>query len=215
MSDFDSEISELQKQEQALMVRMESAAASFRESVTSFLVSFYEERTKQEVTLQTDLTGRLGKAKLSELKQELSNLQESASTIVEELIGPDSLWWHKSDEVKSREHVYYSHVGNSPPEVLNKPVRQAAGKLAPLLEKYGYLPTSGERMWRERDRNTSYTPTSARPCYPNFLEWSPQMKARITDYDKLLNEARSLSHRVSSLQRKKREKQATDLWDSA
>lgn len=215
MSDFDSQTSDLQKQEQALMVQMESAAVAFRESVVSFLVAFYEERTKSEVTRQTDLTARLGKDKLSELKQELTSLQQSANTIVEELIGPDSLWWHQSDEVKSREHVYYSHSGNTPPEILNSPVRLAAGKLAPILEKYEYLPTSGDRMWRERDRNSRYIPANARPCYPNFLEWSPQMKERITYYNKLLKEARSLSQQVYILQRKKSEKQATDLWDSA
>jgi hypothetical protein len=216
MKDYDAEISALQEKKGVLLVNMETLAVTFRNAAVPFLASFYEGQAKEIVTRKTEITTSLGKERIATLKQAVNDLQQNAQAIVNEVLASDDLWFHKSNpDNMSHEPSYY--FGHRPPEILDKGVRLAAGRLAPILEECGYLPTSNSDhgVWREWDRSGNHHPHNARPCYPTFLDWPASMKDAIVPYAELVKECRNISQRVALLQREKQQKQAEDLWDSA
>lgn len=212
MKEFDTKIASLENEQRTHELQMETLAAIFRDATSLFLVSFYESYAKGEVKRKADVTTTLGKEKLSILKQKLSDLQNNVRAIIDEFLMLDNLWWHKS-----RGEKMYGYYGNRPPEVLDKAVRLAAGRLAPLLEEFGYLPTklSDNGVWREWDRSGNHHPSNARPYYPQSLDWSPDMKRIVAEYDKARTNCEHITRRILQLQKEKRENQAEDLWESA
>lgn len=122
----------------------------------------------------------------------------------------ENLWWH----IKQGEQIYY-YYGNRPPTSLDKAIRLVAGKLAPILENYGYLiakPNSYD-LWREWDSSGNTHPINARPIYPFSLDWSEEMKALIKQYGELVISAQKSTRNIEQIKNEKGQNQAQDLWN--
>jgi hypothetical protein len=211
MGEFDTKIKVLKNELSSLESRMETLFKKFCEEVAEFLTSWYEAQARDEVKRKSDVTIKIGKDQLAVLKQKISDLQKKVKDVVSDFLGKDSIWWHKSHGKQQ-----YSYHGNRPPDIVEKALRLAAGLLAPILEDFGYFSKDGPEplLWREWDSTGKYQLQSGRPYYPYGLEWSPQMKNFMREYDEAHIRCQEILAEISRLEKEKREKQSEDLWDS-
>jgi hypothetical protein len=211
MNEYDTKIAALNNEQTSLERRMEALSGKFCEATVGFLTPWYEAQARNEVKRNAEVTGKLGRDQLAVLKQKVRDLQENVSSVVADLLGKDSLWWHKSHGEQR-----YSYYGNRPPDAIDKAVRLSAGRLAPILEEFGYLTTDStdHSVWREWDRTGNRHPHNARHYYPYGMEWSPQMRDIMAEYDKAHSRCLRIVEEIAHLEKQKREKQAEDLWDS-
>ncbi|HSH77330.1 MAG TPA: hypothetical protein VLA19_02220 [Herpetosiphonaceae bacterium] len=213
--DFAAEISSAEAQLQATLQHMKEVQHEFVAAATEFLASWYWSETESTVKRDPELSRRLGVAKLSQLKAEVKGLQDNAAMIAAEFLDQDDLWWHRH----RGEHMYYYYHGNRPPDILDKPLRLAAGRLAPILETYGYLkPTISNQqtsVWREWDRSGNYHPAGARPYYPYGLGWPKPMAEMVKQYSELQQQGQTQESELKRLENEKDQNEVQDLWDKA
>src|SRR5689334_18971347 len=147
--DFESEIQAAEAVLQVTVDQLEQIAQEFITATAEFFRSWYWEEAQDQVKRKPDLTKKLGVEQLSKMKAEVKALQDDAPNIASEFLNEDSPWWHRT----RKEHMYYGFNGNRPPDMLDTPLRLALGKLAPILEKYGYISAQGDPLtrisWRE------------------------------------------------------------------
>lgn len=205
---YDEQIQTLDKLLANAVIRMKEIHQDFMAATTEFMKSWYAELTKQKVTGATKLTKQLGIEKLSKLKAEVSKLQENTPQIVNDLINDVRIWWHMRNEEKVDLHFK---------DNVSKSLRLIAGKLGPILERYGYITTDPQEpgFWREWDEYGLNRPPNARPYYPHHLNWSDHMKSIIDEYDDLMRDALQYSSELKKLKAEKTQYEVEDLWSKA
>ena len=209
---FDVEIAAAEARLNGLTSRMEQIRQSFMSTTVEFVRPLFWEQTESLVKREAELTKKLGVEKLAQLKSEVKALQDNTESIAAQFLNEDRLWWH----LKPSEQMY-SYYGNRPPDGLDKAVRLIAGRVAPILEKYGYLSAnlSEHGIWREWDASGNHHLPNSRPCYPYGLDWSDTMKALIQEYQRLHQDATRQANDVAKLKKAKEQSEAEDLWKRA
>ncbi len=209
---IEEEIQAAERRLEATLTQMERIQQDFVAASVDLIKAWYWTQTESVVKREAEVTKKLGVERLSELKADVRALQEDTGKIVTEFLQDESLWWHR----KQGEQSYFYH-GNRPPDGLDKAVRLSAGRLASVLEQYGYLPADlqDHGVWREWDQSGNYHPSNARPYYPHGFDWSEQMRALIKDYEELHREAPRQAREIERLKQEKAQNEAEDLWKKA
>lgn len=209
---FEEEIKAAEECLEAIFEQMERMRQDFVTATVELVKPWYWSQTESLVKRKAEVTKKLGLEKLSHLKADVKVLQKDMASIVAEFLQDERLWWHRTQGDQS----YYYH-GNRPPDGLDKAVRLVAGRLAPILEEYGYLSTSlqDHEVWREWDQSGNYHPPDARPYYPYGFDWSEQMKALINQYEELYRKALDQAREIEGLKQEKAQSEAEDLWRKA
>ncbi len=205
--DLPGELKKAEKQFNATFSRMKQIQQEFIDEVADFMKTFYLDVTKRKVKNEAELTQKLGIEKISRLKSEVSRLQSQARQAVAEFI-PDGMFWHHGQPEKPDPAFR---------ENLEKGLRLVAGKLGPILEKYGYITTDPEEpgYWREWDEYGINRPDNARPFYPMHLDWTERMNELIHEYEDLIREGIQYSWEVKKLKQGKMQSEVEDLWKNA
>ena len=220
--DFDSSIQQKQVELDAVKARLEELRLQFVKDTIIFVAGWYETTSKQYATTNSQITLNLGKERLTEMKKKVNELVKDSGRIVSEILSEPSIWWdltpHDSGEILSP----YEQYGNRFPDILDKPVRRALGRLGAVLEEFGYgvktrlaYPGTPEPAWAEYPTGPAYSKPVASPYYPHFVVWSEAMQNTIKQYNELYKQGIRLFHEIASLQDQKKAKQANDLWDSS
>ena len=157
----------------------------FIQSTIMYVLNWYEETVSKRIQNQVDTTNRLGKDGLGELRQKVAKLQESAEEIVRNNLEKPLLWWDLESSDQS-----YTYYGARPPEALDQAIRYAVGRLGPLLKEAGYL--DSREVWRKQPERY-VADNDAKPYYPNWIEWSEDMRMLIEQYDSQCSQARRRS----------------------
>ena len=100
------------------------------------------------------------------------------------------------------------------PARLTEAIGYVAGRLGPILEKYGYLPADPQSpgswfhpehpaAWRESQR-----------FYGDF-QWSEEMDQAIKEYCGIVMENDGLLRSIDDLEKQREEAKAAELWDKA
>jgi hypothetical protein len=211
-ADYDARIKEAQQHLDDVLAKMADLKEQFLSRTAEFLSEWFSSEAENQVTSDPDTTKAVGKAALRNIKQGVAALQDQASSIVAEFLTDSSIWWHES----FGDHKYYMFSGRRPPSPFDNLVRLACGKLAPILEKHGYLKEGkSESGWREYDRTGNYHPPNARPYYPYGLDWTKDMCQALAAYDQLHSEGQTKLQEVNSLKDAKEKSEAKDLWRDA
>ena len=174
----------------------------------TYFQKWYMDITKNKVKNNPDLTKELGGSKLSKLKIEVKNLLSQTKSIVNEFIEKNSTWWHEKPGVKKVPDFT---------ESMSQNLRYIAGKLGPILEKYGYITSdpADPSLWREWDKMEFNRPQNARPFYPQHLDWEEPMRDMIAEYEELMTEGIHYSHSIKKLKKEKAQLEVDDLWEQA
>jgi hypothetical protein len=206
LRDFGAEIEAAEKELEAIKSELRGIRQQFLLATTEFVRQWYRQQVEDFVKRNHDLTKKLAGERLSELKADLVKLENDTSTAISEHLDVDELWW----QAKEVEQGYGAWAPN-----LDKPVRLAAGRLAIVLEKYGYLASQGSEVWREWDKNGDYHPPGARPYYPYSLDWSQSMRDSMKGYRELCSKAFRVTQTIRQLKQEKASSEAEELWRKA
>lgn len=203
---FRAEIEAAEKELEAIKSELRGIRQHFLLATTEFVRQWYRQQAETFVKHNHELTKKLEGEKLSQLKADLAKLENDTSTAISEYLDVDELWW----QAKEVEQGY----GAWAPD-LDKPVRLAVGRLAIILEKYGYLASEGSGVWREWDKSRSYHPPGARPYYPYSLDWSQSMIDSMKGYRELCSKAFRVTQTIGRLKQEKGSSEAEELWRKA
>ena len=191
---------------------MERIKQAFVESTGAFLRQWYLREAESQIKGAPEKTKNLGSTKLGELKAEVKQIHDDTDTTVTQIFSESRLWWHLQQVDQ-----HYTWFGNRAPELLDKAIRLAAGRLASPLEKHGYLSKDYQErgVWREWDSSGNRHEPNARPYYPFNLDWSPDMRQWVDKYHQIHSLATKDTVELDKVKQEKAEAEAKGLWDKA
>lgn len=179
MTDYETRLSNLTSQKARELSQLEQIRQQFLRVCSSFLASWFDQQAERSVEHEHLVTGALTDAQLRQLKQEVAILKNTAPAIVTELVGEETLWWHFTTDLPSEpfeSHDYpwrYSYgSGQRSNDRLDDVLHLACGRLAAVLEPYGYLKKCA---WRSQRFGEA-------AFYPTSLDWSKEMRRTIEGY---------------------------------
>jgi predicted DNA binding CopG/RHH family protein len=220
-TEVDVSIRKKEAELQPLILHMENLRQRFVEDTTRFAAEWFEKKAFEYATKKPEITVKLGKEQLAQMKVQVTALSRNAGNIVSSALSDPAAWWHGNPRVNEPTGAYEQlgndKVGNKFPEVLDKTVRRALGELGNVLEQFGYGVTTGAQasaypeFWFERDEVTG----AIRPFFPHLLEWSREMQDTIMEYDGVYKRAIVLFDEITKLKEEKKRQEAAALWDSA
>jgi hypothetical protein len=220
-ADVDVSIREKEAELRPLILRMDNLRLRFADDTMRFAAEWFEEKALEYVTKKPEITMKLDKEQLTQMKRQVSVLSRNAGVIVRKALSDPAAWWHMNphvnEPVAAYEQLGNDKVGNKFPEVLDKPVRRALGELGNILEQYGYGVTTGVQasayleFWFERDCQTG----AIRPFFPHLFEWSQEMQDTIMEYYGVYKRAIVLFEEITLLKEEKKRQEAAALWNSA
>jgi len=208
MSDFDTQINELQRRLPSLTAAMVKAKGEIISAIADRMKQWFAKTTEEIVLGHALHTKSLAPDQLSSMKRDVLALQDRASDIAGEVCSDSSLWWHES-------HSRQSYYGNGLriPDEFARVLARAGGELGPVLLRYGYLSGTAEQSWRELPR-AQYVTTVTR-YYPKEILGSERITAGIIAYGKLGSEAFQIENKIEKLKTDKLATEAGDLWRRA
>jgi hypothetical protein len=215
----DTSIANLQKQLDIEKLEMEEIRKQFIEASATFIANWYSLTARNYVFKDSQNTLRLGRDKLVSMKIKLKMLTDDSKKIAKEFLNERSLWWHFAPKIENNNTFPYQQCGHKCPEIIDKPIRKALGKLGIILEEYGYNintkgGNSGEDVSVWNNKNVSPYPTNPVPYYPDSCDWSKEMRDLMKSYDEIYKKAYSEFSGIKLLNQSKLDKQAAELWDS-
>jgi hypothetical protein len=185
-AEANAEIQQLENEVHELVGRLEEARQQFLASSAEFLAYWYWETVVALVGDQAAVTMSLGHDQLARMKAEVQSLQAASSTVVDETLGADVIWWHRRPTDQARDQLAdqgYRAAPGQLPQWLTVPLERAAEGLGEVARKYGYSEPSGSRY---------------RLSEATFPE---DMVASVNRYTDLKREAEPLQRRLAVLNR--------------
>jgi len=218
--EFDAQIAAKQKELEAYKLDLEAIKQQFIKDSSAFIGNWYEETAKSHVISEAANTLKIGKEKLSEMKAKVRDLKANSEKIATETLSNPSLWWHLNPENKQLILNSYEQYGtNKIPQILDKPLRMALGRLGAILEEYGFNVTMKPSHNTSRiswlDISTYLYSQPPVPYYPLGFDCNNEMLVTLKSYDKIFKKAFSAYHEIERIQEEKQKLQASDLWGSA
>jgi hypothetical protein len=217
--DFDKDIEGLQITLAAAKREMAAIADRFVHRAAEFLRGWYVAESANQVKNASEITFTIAKEDLAKLKREVESLADNALDVVRTEFNKASVWWHidelagESKDTSGLSNPYATYAAHQLPNILEKPLRYAMGRLAPLLEARGYLRApdrSSQLLWRQHG-----TYPSGVPYYPYPLVAPPEpLYVIVKSYTEALQRAKAIISQLDALKREKAQSQAKDLWDS-
>jgi len=196
-------------------VRMEELRERFKEETAVFAREWYKKTAKDYIAKFPEVALRLTADRVVAMKAGVNDLSRNASKDVGAELDDPRLWWHL--EPRLHESIdRYLQVADKYPEVLDRAVRRALGRLGLVLEKFGFnVTTSGytgtyREFWFEHKVDSHETV----PCYPHLLTWTDDMQEIIRQYDRQYVEATKIYEEIQQLKEEKKKLEALTLWDS-
>jgi hypothetical protein len=194
---------------------MEEFKTEFIKETTKFASEWYRKTAKEYVTKYPEVTLSMSEEKIAKMKTKINELVEDSEKIVkEELENPD-LWWHQKPHLHDS-IAQYMQIADKYPEILDKAVRRALGRLGMVLEEFRFhVVASGntglyQEFWFENPPNTDKTI----PFYPHLLKWTQEMEDIIRKYNAQFTQAITLFNEIQKLKEQKKKQQAVARWDS-
>jgi len=216
--DFQEEINQAEAQIQSVLTQMEQLKQEFIAAAVEFFRPWHWERTEAIAKTAPEQTKKLGVEKLKELKAEVRELQDATESTVANILNDNDLWWH----IK-RNHLRVEQYTDKLPDKIEVALRYIGGRLAPILQKYGYISDRYGGSGTGRAWNGLYQESGVNlsgvdyklPFYPDKWVLSSQMKTPIMRYFVFQEQAKKHEENLGKLRREKAESEAESLWNDA
>src|SRR5271157_1869964 len=211
-SNLDDEVSSAKTQLEALINQGEQIRKDFISETIQFVNNWYWLKIEDIIKDKSQITKQIGILNLSQMKNDVKQLQGQSVKIVNNLLQDQNLWWHLTPD-----KLPDLYTGRQFIEPFDKKVRLAAGELSAILEKYQYLlnPDGEPERWREFDSSGIHFAPDARRMYPYQIEWTKNMKMFIKQYEDIRNKAYPVIESIKNSELEKSRKEAFDLWNIA
>jgi len=216
-NNYDDQIKSKNEELNIIIDKMDNIKQEYIKETEKWLKQWYQEKVNILVKRKSEITLDLEKDQLKEMKSSVNELINKTPQIIYKYLEEDNLWWHTADEDQKSSNEWMAYSSKEFKSIDNE-LHKAAGELAYILEKYGYLNTKPESnfdsdYWRKRD-SYGYDMLEKTPYYPTRLEKSEQMKKLTEKYYIELQNAEKKMRDIRSIEKEKDQKSASELWDS-
>ncbi len=216
MSEIDVQIEQVEAELFPLREHMEELKFKFINQTVIFAKEWNKKTIKDYISKYPEVTLSMNEAKIARMKNQVTELVQDTERNVRDSLDKPTLWWHQRPRLHDSIEQYLQ-VADKYPEILDRAVRYALGRLGLILEEHGYnVSASGNRgSFLEFWFDHPFGPDSATvPYYPHLLKWSEEMEVTIQEYNTKYLEAIMLFEKVQNLKDKKKQQQAMNRWDS-
>lgn len=169
-----------------------------------FIAQNFEGCVRSAVSKNPEKVISLGKKGLLPIKQQVIQLMDSVSDLVENEINTIVLWQHHNENLKPEnftKNTYCIQKGQHP-EFLESAILKMLSPIGQILLEY------------EIDDSKNWTEEKNLFKYRHPLKWTPEMKRFIEQYNDRFNELAELVKEYALLSKKSAGNDALDLWDS-
>ena len=198
-----------------LRSRMEELKIEFIKETMVFASEWYKKTAKEYITKYPEVTLNMSEEKISEMKAKVNELVGNTEKIVKGELDNPALWWHKEPHLNASIEQY-TQIADKYPEILDRAVRHALGRLGIILEEFRFhVNASGntgsyQEFWFEHPLGNEQTIT----YYPHLLKWTKEMQDTTRKYNTQYTHAITLYNEIQELKEQKKKKQALTRWDT-
>lgn len=183
--------------------RAESSAKNVLAQACSFVRDWIERAVAHEITEKPEISKSLGLEGLGKLKQDLADLCSRLPTLVDQDLGADTLWPHRSDEIDR--NWSYLISGERPVDGLDEAIRSLMGYAGELLQKHGFKEVEG----------TSWEKRGGRWRYRYAYQMPAPLKQALEGYGEIFKQVQRAANECQMARRAKEQAEASDLWNRA
>jgi hypothetical protein len=202
------QIKEYEANTNDLKVKLDEGSNIIVKDIKKFIKQKYQQEVESHVKTNTENTKGLGLDKLRELKQELIELIEKSSLLVDKYV-TDDIWTHKNYVINIHNEFNQSYaIKTNTTKNIDSAIRNAYGHLGQLLNKYGYIKYLNGSDWEKHY-------SSEIPRFRFSLCISDELQNSIDNYILLHEELHKVYVQLNRATKQKEEKEATDLWEQA
>jgi len=216
MSEIDVQIERIEAELFPLRERMEELKCKFIKETVIFAKEWYKKTTKDYISKYPEVTLSMKEEKMARMKNHVTELVRDTENFVRDELEKPTLWWHQRPRLHDSIEQY-QQVADKYPEILDRAVRYALGRLGLILEEYGFnVATIGNRgsfveFWFDHPFGAD---SASVPYYPHLLKWSEEMQDIIHEYNAQYLKAIVIFDKFQSLKDEKKRQQAMNRWDS-
>jgi hypothetical protein len=200
---------------QPFISHMKEVKTEFIEETTKFASEWYSNTAKKYVTKYPEITLNMSEEKIAIMKNKINKLVKDSEKIVKDELDNPDLWWHQTPHLHDSIEQY-TQIADKYPEILDKAIRQALGRLGTVLEEFRFNVTisgntgSYKEFWFEQLSNSDKTI----PFYPHLIEWTKEMQDIIRKYNGQFKQAIMIYNEIQKLKDQKKKQQAMARWES-
>jgi len=202
-----AQISKYESDCEILKIHLEEASEILVKDINIFMKEKFRKDIETNAKTQSEITKKLGIEKLTELKNDLSELIERIPSLVNGTMKND-VWLHNNYSVSlENEFGQKRHIRSGFNSIITNILRELYGHAGLLLFKYEYanFKTSG---WEKQYK-------SEIPKYKYSFSLSKQLEEAIDIYINLLEQLHDLLVKLDKVTNQKEQQEASDLWDQA
>ena len=198
-----------------LCSRMEEFKTEFIKQTIQFASEWYRKTVKEYITKYPEVTLSMSEEKIAIMKTKIAGLVQGSEKIVNGELDNPELWWHQKPYLHDSIQQY-TQIADKYPEILDRAVRYALGRLGTVLEEFSFHVTASgntgsyQEFWFERPPGTNQTIT----YYPHLLKWTEGMQDAIKKYNEQFTQAITLYNEIQKLKEQKKKQQAMARWES-
>ncbi len=169
-----------------------------------FAAQSIEGKVRQAISANPQKAMDLGKKGLKPVKDQVNNMMDSVSELVESIINKDDIWLHTNEtlEIKGFPKNHYATNGTLGPNILETALKK-------LLS-----PTGKILLLHNLDTDKNWETCSNEVLYRHSMDWSLEMCRCIEQYNDRFNELSKLVGEYEILTEQSSGNDALDLWDS-
>jgi hypothetical protein len=198
-----------------LRSRMDELKTEFITATVDFIIKWFKKTAKEYIAKNPEITLKMSEEKIATMKAAVNELVKNTEKIVQNEFDNPALWWHQKPNLHDALDQY-KQVADKCPEILDRAVRRALGRLGIVLEQFGFHVTTRGNTGMYQEFWFEHPPLSDQtvPCYPHLLNWSQEMEDIIREYDAQFTQAIGLYDEIQQLKEEKKRQEALSRWDS-
>lgn len=196
MEDFEGKIEEIEKENTEIIGDMDILSKKFIEEAKSFIKYYIDGSISVTVKSQYEITNALNRSQLEDLKEKRNSLTNIITAKIDEEFKKDSYWTH-AHEIPEHTNNHELGYDNHNKKFL---------KLKELINSFDNYP-------KELTLKYGYTPNKY-PEVPSLSDWPESMILTIQKYSSLNKKLLQTKRELIITQRKKREADAQNLWNT-
>jgi len=210
VAELDNQIKDQRNQIAAEGPRYAEQQRKFLDETVAHLNEWYWAYTEHVVTESESHTNGLGADKVAQLKADVRALQSRTADNVNTTLTPARLWWTGMLDDPDFPTPVAVH-----PVRLTEAIGYVAGRLGPILEKYGYIPADPQApgSWFHPEHPAAWR--DSHRFYNDEFQWSEEMDQAIKEYCDVVVENDGLLRSIEELEKQRDESKAVELWEKA
>ena len=184
---------------------MDEFKIEFIKEAVNFASEWYKKTVKEYVAKYPEVILNMSEEKIVKMKAKVSELAGEAEKIVKDELDNPELWWHQKPNLHDSIDQY-TQISDKYPEILDRALRHALGRLGIVLAEFGFHVTvsrntgSYYEFWFEHHK----PPTKQSRSIPIFLNGRKKcrIQSKNTTFNSNLQSLYSTKYKNSKSKRK-------------